>query len=289
MPPKNRRASFPGGGQAGRAEGPAADSPAPATSTRASASPVEDAFFRFAGSLSDMVRSARPDGFGDSCNGRFLDVDDLKRGEAAARAAEVPYRQIVETANEGFWLVDAEQRTAFVNARMAEIVGEMIGRSARDFTFDADRARGDRHWERRRNGEFDRDEFRLKRKDGAAIWTFSSTSPVYDEERRFSGALGMFTDITKRKLAEEALHASEERFRNLASAIPQIVWISRADYREAGASSSGPGASFDAEYRLRDRHGGYRWFLGRGVVVGDESVDPDEIGRLRTLPAGAAP
>ena len=39
----------------------------------------------------------------------------------------------------------------------------------------------------------------------------------------------MAIDITDRLCAEAALRDSEERFRHLAGAIPQIVWISRPD------------------------------------------------------------
>ena len=33
------------------------------------------------------------------------------------------FRTIVETANEGIWLIDPEARTRYMNARMAEILG----------------------------------------------------------------------------------------------------------------------------------------------------------------------
>ena len=52
----------------------------------------------------------------------------------ALRESEEKYRNIVETANEGIWIIDAEDRTTYVNKKMTEMLGygqeEMIGRSS---------------------------------------------------------------------------------------------------------------------------------------------------------------
>ena len=62
----------------------------------------------------------------------------------ALRESEEKYRNIVETANEGIWIIDAEARTTYVNKKMAEMLGysqeEMIGRSGWDFTDEEDKA-----------------------------------------------------------------------------------------------------------------------------------------------------
>ena len=58
------------------------------------------------------------------------------------RESETEYRQIVDTANEGIWVLGPDTLTTFVNARMAEILGcsseEMIGRPLTDFMFEED-------------------------------------------------------------------------------------------------------------------------------------------------------
>ena len=43
--------------------------------------------------------------------------------ETALQASEARYRSVVETAQEGIWIVDAAYRTTFVNARMAQMLG----------------------------------------------------------------------------------------------------------------------------------------------------------------------
>jgi PAS domain S-box-containing protein len=106
--------------------------------------------------------------------------------------------------------------------------------------------------------------------------------------------------------------ASEERYRQLADAMPQIVWTSDADgattyfnrrwfeYTGMDPADAGPhawqlavhpddlplavsrreqtlrsGETFEVEYRFRDAAGGYRWHLGRAVPMraADGSID----------------
>ena len=122
------------------------------------------------------------------------------------------------------------------------------------------------------------------------------------------GASKVARDITERKRAETALRESEQRFRQLADAMPQIVWTARPDgnidylnrrwteftglpetvgnegwgpllhpddARPAGerwAASVASGAPFEMEIRLLDRRQqAYRWHLIRTVAVHDES------------------
>ena len=62
------------------------------------------------------------------------------RTEQALRDSEARYRNIVETAQEGIWQIDADNRTTFVNQKMADMLGytveEMHGRPLFDFMDD---------------------------------------------------------------------------------------------------------------------------------------------------------
>ena len=60
--------------------------------------------------------------------------------------------------------------------------------------------------------------------DGAVVNVLGNVVPLLDENGHPRGAVGCFLDITARKRTEEALRASEQRFRALAEAMPLIVW-----------------------------------------------------------------
>jgi PAS domain S-box-containing protein len=106
-------------------------------------------------------------------------------------------------------VIDTEGKTEYVNRRMAEMLGctteEMIGRSAFDFVYEADRANAERKLEQRKRGIGELAEFRQRRKDGSELWVLSSTSPIQDESGETIGVLAMVTDITERKRAEKEI------------------------------------------------------------------------------------
>ncbi|HOI16034.1 MAG TPA: PAS domain S-box protein, partial [Geobacteraceae bacterium] len=118
-------------------------------------------------------------------------------------------RRIIDTANEGIWVVDGDFRFSFVNARMADMLGygvdEMLGKSFVSFLFEEDRAAHEREEETRRTGKFSRYERRFRRKDGETLWALVSVTPIMDTEKHFLGSLAMCVDITKQKRAAEAL------------------------------------------------------------------------------------
>jgi PAS domain S-box-containing protein/putative nucleotidyltransferase with HDIG domain len=61
------------------------------------------------------------------------------------------------------------------------------------------------------------------------IWTYTDIVPYLDNNGNSIGSINVVMDITGRKLAEEALLDSEERFRNMANMLPQTIFESDAE------------------------------------------------------------
>ncbi len=137
------------------------------------------------------------------------DIQDLVKAEESLRGSEERYRQIVETAEEGVWVIDAESRTVFVNRKMAAIFGygpdEMIGKSLFDFVDEEAEKAAHSLIDRKKEGISEQHDFRFRRKDGTPVWTIVSANPIYAPDGGYAGSLGMITDITDRKRTEDAL------------------------------------------------------------------------------------
>ncbi|HXG91468.1 MAG TPA: response regulator [Blastocatellia bacterium] len=84
------------------------------------------------------------------------DIARRERVKQSLRESERKYRRIVDTANEGIWMINKDSRTSFVNKKMAEMLGyeveEMMGRSVFDFTDEEGRAIAEQNLERRKQG-----------------------------------------------------------------------------------------------------------------------------------------
>jgi PAS domain S-box-containing protein len=70
------------------------------------------------------------------------------------------------------------------------------------------------------------------RKDGSCIYLSATVSPIRGPEGRITGILALVRDITQQKLAENALHRSEERFRELADNIHEVFWVVNVQARQ---------------------------------------------------------
>jgi PAS domain S-box-containing protein len=162
-------------------------------------------------------------------------VTERKRAEEVIKESEMRYRRIVETTNEGVWLLDSKLHTSYVNRQMAVMLGyepeDMVGRSVFDFYFSEDVEHKRQVLTRRAQGVREQLEERLRRRDGSELWVRMSATPVLSEDCEFDGAFAMVSDITERKLAEEAIKESEQRFRLVADSAPVMIWMSGLDKR----------------------------------------------------------
>ncbi|MDZ8263843.1 PAS domain S-box protein [Nostoc sp. ChiQUE01b] len=72
-------------------------------------------------------------------------------------------------------------------------------------------------------------EYRLRRFDGEHRWLLDTGVPRLTPTGEFLGYIGSCVDIHDRKLAEEALRDSEERYRILTEVSPQAIWMGDRD------------------------------------------------------------
>lgn len=155
--------------------------------------------------------------------------------EEALGSDEVRYRRIVDTAYEGIWVLDDLYYTTFVNSRMAEMLGyapdEVLGKNMGFFLFEEDLADLDKKAGRRRQGIAEQYDRRLRRKDMTTLWTHVSATPILDKEGFFQGSFAMFTDISERKVAEEALLRSELKYRSIVENAVEGIFQSTPDGR----------------------------------------------------------
>jgi PAS domain S-box-containing protein len=155
-----------------------------------------------------------------------------KQAEAAVRESEERFRQVVETMKVGMGAVDENSVLTYVNEYLSKMLGysvdEMIGRSTLDFYYDEESRKAQAEiFAKRRAGMRDPTPYEViwRRKDGQKVYAIVSPTPLFDAAGRYTGSFAIHTDITERRLAEEALKDSEEQFRNLAEQSPNMIYI----------------------------------------------------------------
>jgi PAS domain S-box-containing protein len=66
-------------------------------------------------------------------------------------------------------------------------------------------------------------------KSGKVIWTSVSTNPIFDDEGKYVGALGMFTDVTERKKNDEELIEMQKKFQAIFDNTADGIYQSTVD------------------------------------------------------------
>lgn len=159
----------------------------------------------------------------------LLDITERINAEEALRTSEEKYRLLVETMNDGLGVQDQHGLVTYVNNRMCQMIGypreELIGRSVIELIEKDYRKVWLDHLTRRQD-LYSPYEVAWRKKDGEIIFTIVSPKPLYGPKGQYEGTFAIFTDITDRKKAEEAIRHSEEKFAKAFRSSPDAMTIS---------------------------------------------------------------
>jgi PAS domain S-box-containing protein len=243
------------------------------------------------------------------------DITERKQAEEALRRERDRVQQYLDIAEVMLLALDREGYVTLINRKGLEVLGfsreEIIGQCWFELVVpERERTRTRELFQRLMAGETafpGYNENYLVTRDGEGRLFAFRNAVLRDDQGQIIGTLSSGEDITERRQAEEALQESEARFRELADAMPQLVWTAepdgRVDYYNIryceydGITPTGEGEYhwapvlhpddvqptvaaweravatgdiYQIEHRVRMADGSFRWHLSRGVPVRGE-------------------
>jgi PAS domain S-box-containing protein len=129
---------------------------------------------------------------------------------------EEKYRRIIEDLKFGLLEVDLEENITKVYPAFCDLVGysenELLGNNARILMVHAeDISNFDIQNEMRKEGQTSVYETKIRTKSGVYKWVIISGAPIYNEQNRVIGSIGIHVDISERKKMEADLIKATEK------------------------------------------------------------------------------
>jgi PAS domain S-box-containing protein len=175
------------------------------------------------------------DGEVENVYGIARDVAERERLEHELRASEERYRFLVENSPDVIYATDAEGVITYFSESVERTLGwhpsEVIGRHFRDIVRTADGTPAGHRFGELARGRPDlttRMELLAK---GGDFRPFEVTAAAMRIDGAFSGVHGSARDVRERERLEAELRESEERYRYLVQASPDLVWMTDAQGR----------------------------------------------------------
>lgn len=192
----------------------------------------EERFERFDGSVRWLRWDVRPWHTSRGGIGGIMifteDITDRKTTELALAEREAQYRAVIETAADGFWMLDRTGHIIAVNDAYARRSGytheELHDMWIGDIDAQESPEEAKQHIAKVIHKGDDLFETTHRTKDGE-VWPVEINASYSDIA---GGIFFAFSrDITERKLAERALRESEDRYRNLFAHSPDAILVSQ--------------------------------------------------------------
>jgi len=152
------------------------------------------------------------------------DITELRRAQSGLRSSEAQLRLVADQVQAVFWTVDNNFRITMMHGARLKKLGLV-----------ADRLVGTSLYEQFGTDELNREPLKsvslaLTGQSVSCdfVWLDimyqSFVEPLYDDNDRIVGAVGISLDITERRQAEQRLSASEARFKDIAESMSDWIW-----------------------------------------------------------------
>ncbi len=163
--------------------------------------------------------------------------------EQALRASEQELKIVTENMTDLVSMTDVEGRIIYVSGSYRQLLGyekdELLGKAVFEIVFEEDLPEVLAKFQKAiATGENDSVDYRAVKKDGTIIWLETLGNLLFDNDGLVNGAIFSIRDITDRKRFEEALSESEQKYRNIADNITDVVWIADMNFTVTYVSPS---------------------------------------------------
>jgi PAS domain S-box-containing protein len=246
--------------------------------------------------------------------GTAFDISERRRAEAEQRDRERRFRALIDHSSDVVAVVAPDGRLAYLGPSIARVLGyqphELVGRISYEIVHDDDHAVVAEAMQAAlaRPGHPITVQYRLRHHDGTWRWMEGVGTNLLHEPM-IGGIIVNVRDVTDRRLAENRLRESEQRFALAVDGAKDGIWdwdlrsgafyasprmrellgigaedlhnvddlfgqrVHPDDHRHLrerwDAHRQGNGRHYEVEYRLRAADGAYRWMLARGASVRD--------------------
>lgn len=162
---------------------------------------------------------------------------ERKRAETALKNSESKYRELFDSMPNGFYQSTPEGYIIDANPAFVRMVGydslDELKTIHIPSALYVDSAERNDMITRHQNTEFvdGLEIYRLKRKNGEIIWVEDNARYIKDKNSQVIYNQGLIKDITRRKMAEDSLHESEERFRTVIDHSYDAIFMHEPDGR----------------------------------------------------------
>ena len=170
------------------------------------------------------------------------DIREQREAHAQLQAKEAELRRVLASVSDCLWSAELDADGRWVYRFLSPVVARITGRPQETFlrggsaawravVHPEDQPRWDQALARLRAGQPSQEEYRVVLPDGLLRWVRDSVTPTPGPDRGALRLDGVLTDLTERKMAEEALAQERRLLHTLMNNLPDAIYFKDRESR----------------------------------------------------------